>query len=139
MSLPIEKSLADVREMVFSRIEEVQDEYQAKGWLPARMNLNKGVVRGLLEIYCWGLYQLYLLLQASLPEAFPKTSTAAWLDLHATQVELARKAATKASGTVYLTRSGTTGNVKVASGRILCTPTDGKGEEIGRASCRERV
>lgn len=128
MSIPIEKSLTDVREAVFARIEEVQDEYQAQGYLPSRLNLNKGVARGLLEVFCWGLYQLYLLLQTIMDQAFPHSSTGSWLDLHSEQVELERKASTKATGTVYLTRSGTTGNVKVPTGKILATRQDGNGD-----------
>ena len=33
------KSIDDIRAELFARIEEVQDEYQEKGWLPARLNL----------------------------------------------------------------------------------------------------
>ena len=53
MSIPIprvSKTLDDVRSELFARLEEVQEEYQAKGWLPSRLNLNKGVIRGMLEI-----------------------------------------------------------------------------------------
>ena len=50
LSLPrVSKTLDEVRSGLFARVEEVQDEYQAKGWLPARMNLNKGVIRGCLS------------------------------------------------------------------------------------------
>ena len=67
----IERDIDDIRSSVFAQVENVQDEYQGKGWLPARLNLNKGVVRGLIEISCWGLWQLYSLLQRLLKQAVP--------------------------------------------------------------------
>jgi uncharacterized phage protein gp47/JayE len=130
-TIPISKTLDQVRSELFGRIEEVQDEYQAKGWLPNRLNLNKGVVRGLLEVYAWGLWQLYRLLMATLPEAFPETATADWLDLHADQIVVPRREATKALGLVAFRRSeasaATGGNVRIPAGRIVRTRPDGKG------------
>ncbi len=129
--IPISKTLAEVRADLFGRIEEVQDEYQAQGWLPARLNLNKGIVRGLLEVYAWGLWQLYRLLMSSLPEAFPETATADWLDLHADQIVVPRREATKALGLVAFCRSeasaATGGNVPIPAGRIVRTKPDGQG------------
>ena len=58
----LSKDIDDIRAGLFSRIEQVQDEYAAKGWLPARMNLNKGVVRGIIELFAWGLWQVYTFL-----------------------------------------------------------------------------
>ena len=46
MSIRLSKTIGDIRAGLFARIEQVQDEYAAKGWLPGRLNLNKGVVRG---------------------------------------------------------------------------------------------
>lgn len=43
----VSKTLEQIRAELFAQVEMVQDEYAAKGWLPARLNLNKGVVRGL--------------------------------------------------------------------------------------------
>ena len=80
----------------------MQDEYQARGWLPARMNLNKGVIRGLLELVAWMFFQLYQLLEALLTQAVPLLSGGDWLDLHCDQVGIQRKAATKAKGCALL-------------------------------------
>ncbi|WP_321402724.1 baseplate J/gp47 family protein [Maridesulfovibrio sp.] len=126
MSIPVKKSLADVREMIFQRIEEVQDEYAAKGWLPNRLNLNKGVIRGLIEVFAFSLYQLYVLLSVILANAFPKTATGDWSDLHANQVELTRKGATKVSGSVIFSGEES-GNIKIPAGRIIKTSPDGTG------------
>ncbi|WP_415714380.1 baseplate J/gp47 family protein [Maridesulfovibrio sp.] len=126
MSIPVKKSLSDVREMIFQRIEEVQDEYAAKGWLPNRLNLNKGVIRGLIEVFAFSLYQLYVLLSVILANAFPKTATGDWSDLHANQVELARKGATKARGNVVFSGEES-GNIKIPAGRIIKTAPDGTG------------
>lgn len=125
--------------MLFARIEEVQDEYQAKGWLPSRLNLNKGVVRGIIEITAWGLYQLYQFLEETFAQAVPKQSGGGWLDLHADQVELKRKTATKARGVVHFTRSGTAGNVPIPKGRILRTAPDGQGRTFRYVTTEDAV
>lgn len=126
-TLPISKTLADIRREMFVRINQVQDEYQAKGWLPARLNLNKGVVRGLLELFCWGLYVLYQLLVQVMLMAIPKQATSSWLDVHSEQVELTRQASTKAQGVVTVT-GDEAGNVVIPAGRIFRTPADGAGK-----------
>ncbi|MBF0590182.1 MAG: hypothetical protein HQL53_13760, partial [Magnetococcales bacterium] len=46
MSIPVEKSLEEVRTDLFNRISTVQQE----GWLPSELNLNRGPVRGLIEV-----------------------------------------------------------------------------------------
>jgi len=129
MSTPqLSKTLDDVRTMVFGHVEDVLEEYAAKGWLPARLNLNKGVVRGLLEIFCWGLYQLYQLLASVFEQAAPKTTTdEEWMEWHAEQVEAPRKQATKALGVVRFARVSTSGNVPIPKGKIVRTQTDGAG------------
>jgi uncharacterized phage protein gp47/JayE len=125
----LSKSLDEIRNMVFGHVEDVQEEYAAQGWLPARLNLNKGVVRGLLEIYCWGLYQLYQLLAAVFEQAAPATATdEQWMEWHAQQVEAPRKQATKALGAVRFARASSSGNVPIPAGRILKTLPDGNGE-----------
>lgn len=48
----LSKTIDDVRASVFGHVESAQDSLAAQGYLPARLNLNKGVIRGLLEIYC---------------------------------------------------------------------------------------
>jgi len=124
----LSKTLDDVRSMVFGHVEDVQEEYAAKGWLPTRLNLNKGVVRGLLEIYCWGLYQLYQLLAAVFIQAAPKEATDdEWMEWHAEQVEAPRKQWTKTKGHVRFARVSTSGNVPIAKGKIVRTKPDGTG------------
>lgn len=136
----VSKTLNEVRTDVFQRIEDVQDEYQAKGWLPNRLNLNKGIVRGLLEVFCFGLYQLYQLLEQVLRQSFPKQATDDdWVDLHADQVEVVRKPSTKAQGVVTFSRTGTDGNVRIKAGTVVRTPPDGEGNRHRYATTREAV
>jgi uncharacterized phage protein gp47/JayE len=112
---------------MFDRLSAVQEEYVAKGWLPIRLNLNKGIVRGMIELWCWGLWQLYQFLALILKQAFADTATGLWLDLHCKAVGITRKAATKATGTVYFTRAGVAGNVPIPAGRVIRTEPDGTG------------
>jgi len=131
MSIPVNKTLEQIRADMFGRIETVQDEYVAKGWLPLRLNLNKGVIRGMIELWCWGLHQLYLFLAHVLTQAFPSTATGAWLDLWCRSVNVFRRDWTKAQGLVHFVRSGTSGtsgNVRIPAGRILRTPPDAAGQ-----------
>jgi uncharacterized phage protein gp47/JayE len=123
----VSKSLDTIRQEMFDRIAAVQEEYVAKGWLPIRLNLNKGIVRGMIELWCWGLWQLYLFLALVLKQAFPDTATGLWLDLHCKQVGVTRRAATKAVGTVNFTRAGVAGNVLIPAGRVVRTKPDGAG------------
>ena len=95
------------------------------------MNLNKGVIRGILELVAWMFFQLYQLLEALLTQAVPLLSSGDWLDLHCDQVGLQRKAATKAKGYVRFYRSEQTPdgqNIPIPSSRILRTLPDGNGE-----------
>ena len=110
LSSRVSKSLDEIRAELFVRIEEVQDVYVARGWLPSRLNLNKGVVRGLLEIYAWGIWQLYKLLEAVLCQAFPYYATGQWQDVHSEQIGNDRKLSTQARGQVtFYRRAGRTG------------------------------
>ncbi len=130
MPIPVSKTLSEVRKELYARLDEVHAEYAAKGWLPRALNLNKGVLRGLVELWAWGLYALYQFLFSILKQGFPESATGAWLDLHSAQVGVTRRAATKASGTVIFSRfgtSGTSGNVPIPAGRIVRTLPDGTG------------
>lgn len=127
MSIPISKTLSDIRTDMFARIQAVQEEYQTAGYLPALLNLNKGIFRGLIELWNWALFQLYSFMVTVLGQAFPQSATGDWLDLHCAQVGLERKAATKAAGVVYFLREDTSGNVSIPAGRIVRTPVDGAG------------
>jgi len=123
MSIPVNKTLEEIRTDLFDRISSVQQD----GWLPEFLNLNRGPIRGMVELWAWGLYQLYQLLALVLSQSFPSTAIGDWLDLHCGQVNVTRKAATKAKGTVYFTRTGTSGNVPISAGRIVKTKPDGQG------------
>lgn len=125
----ISRTIDDIRSDIYLRLEAVQDAYAAKGWLPRRLNLNKGVVRGLIELFAWGQFQLYTLLQAVLKQAVPYYATGNWADMHAQGVGLSRREATKAFGLVRFFRNlEHTGNVPIRSGRIVRTLPDGAGE-----------
>lgn len=96
----LSKTIGDIRASLFARIDAVQDDYAARGWLPARLNLNKGIARGIIEIFAWGLWQLYNFLDAIHRQAIPREASGEWLDVHAGQVDLTRKESTKAMGKV---------------------------------------
>lgn len=134
----VSKSLDDIRQDLFDRITEKQTEYQAKGWLPAALNLNKGIVRGLLELWAWGLYLLYQFLAKVLLQAYPDTATGGWLRLHCKQVDVFELELAKAVHTVYFTREASVGNVVIAAGRIVRTKPDGAGN-VYRFISTERV
>ncbi len=123
----IARPLAEIRQDLYDRLAVKQEEYAISGWLPTRLNLNKGVVRGLLELWGWGLYQLYQFLLLVLNQAFPDTATGAWLDLHCSAVGVTRKGQTKASGAVVFVRDAAAGNVPIPAGRIVKTLPDGAG------------
>lgn len=127
MSIRLSKDISTIRAGLFERIEAVQDEYAAKGWLPARLNLNKGIARGIIELFAWGLWQLYNFLDVIHRQAIPRESTGEWLDLHAAQVDETRKGATKARGNVLFLRGEQTGNIRIPAGRIVRTKPDGTG------------
>lgn len=138
----LSKTIDEVRASVYAHVDDVQDSFAAKGWLPARLNLNKGVVRGLLEIYCWGYWQIYALLQRLMFQAVPATSTGDWLDAHANGVNLSRRQATKARGMVRFLRSPQVSaetNVTIRSGRIIRTLPDGTGQIYRYSSLTDAV
>lgn len=127
----ISKDIDEIRAEVFSHVESVQDAFADRGFLPIRLNLNKGVVRGILELFCWGYFQIYILLQRLLQQVAPATSTGEWLDLHADSVNLVRRTATKARGNVRFCRANGVSiddNITIAVGRIVRTLPDGTGE-----------
>lgn len=127
----LSKTIDDVRASIFAQVEAAQADLAAKGWLPMRLNLNKGVVRGLLELYCWGYWQIYALLQRLMKQAVPATSTGDWLDTHAASVNLSRRPATKATGKVRFYRSPASSlatNINIPARRIVRTLPDGTGQ-----------
>jgi uncharacterized phage protein gp47/JayE len=136
----IVKDIKTIRQELFEYIESVQEEYTAKGWLPAKMNLNNGVIRGLLEIFIWGIWQLYQFLAFVLTQATPNKATGEWLNVHAEAVEVPRKEATKAAGGVVFTRkAGRIGNIRIPSGKIVRTPVDAEGRSYRYVTTAEAV
>ena len=126
----VSRTIEEIRASVFGYVESVQTALAAKGFLPFRLNLNKGVVRGLLEIFCWGYWQIYSLLQRLLLQVAPAYATGEWLDLHADGVNLTRRSATKTRGMVRFIRaafSSSETNVTIPAGRIVRTLPDGAG------------
>ena len=125
----LSRSLDDIRASLYARIDAVQDAFAAKGWLPRRLNLNKGVVRGCIEIFAWGIWQVYNLLEKLLKQLFPQFSEDEWLDLHLEGVGLKRKGSTKTIGRVRVfRRAGNVENIVIPAGRIVKTKPDGKGD-----------
>ena len=136
----ISRTIDDIRAELYGHIEDIQDEYAANGWLPARLNLNKGVVRGILETQAWGVWQIYNLLEKVMRQAFPLYATGEWLDVHCAQIDAQRKSATKARGMVtFLRTGGAGGNVKIAAGRIVRTRPDGLGNIYRYVSLADAV
>ena len=126
----VSRTIEEIRASVFGYVESAQDSLAARGFLPARLNLNKGVVRGLLEIFCWGYWQIYSLLARLLQQVAPSSATGDWLDMHAASVDLSRRAATKARGKIRFFRDGLSSpeaNVSISAGRIARTQPDGAG------------
>lgn len=127
----LDKTLDEVRSELFTEIELKQNQYAEKGWLPARLNLNKGVIRGVLEMEAFLDWQFHQLLQSILAQAVPLHSTGDWLDIHCNQIGLVRKEATKGKGLVkFIRREGenVNRNIPVPAGRIVRTLPDGSGE-----------
>lgn len=126
----VSRTIEDVRASVFGYVETAQDSLATHGYLPVRLNLNKGVVRGLLEIFCWGYWQIYSLLQRLLQQVSPDGATGEWLDMHAVGVDVTRRPATKARGKVRFLRAAQgspEANVTIPAGRIVRTLPDGAG------------
>lgn len=127
----LSKTLAEIRQELFDNMDKVQDEYIAEGYLPQRLNLNKGIARGLIEIYAFGLWQLYQHMDKTMQEAVPKNSTASWLDVHSDQVGIARKQSQKAYGNIAFYRldlEDKNRNIVIPKDKIVKTAPDGEGE-----------
>ena len=120
---PIDKTLDQIRNDLFIKIAAVQQD----GWLPQNLNLNRGPARGLIELWAWGLFQLYSFLKLILEQAFPLSSTGLWLDLHCAQVDIKRLEKRKAKGVVYVSKGNTEGNITITKNSIFKTKPDGSG------------
>ena len=123
----------DGRACVFGYGQTGTDSLGSEGELAVRLNLIKGVVRGLLEIFCWGYWQSYSLLQRLLQQVSPDGATGEWLDMHAAGVDVTRRPATKARGKVRFARAVETGqdpNITVPAGRNVRPLPDGTGRTL---------
>ena len=136
--LGLDKSLEEVRADMFNRLDEVHGEYQAQGLLPAALNLNRGPMRGMIELGNWGRWQLNRDITELIPQCFPLYATGPWLDLHAASVMLERKSALQARGTVIFTRNRA-GNIRIPAGRLVRTKPDGLGEIFRFVTTTETV
>lgn len=123
MSIPVSKTLDEIRNDLFAKIASIQDQ----GFFPQKLNLNKGVVRGLIELWAWGLYQLYQFLILVFGQLFPSMATGLWLDLHCAQVGVKRQLATKALGQVRFIREDTEENISIRKNQVIKTRPDGTG------------
>jgi phage-related baseplate assembly protein len=125
MTIPIDKDRDQVREEYLDEAAQLQEE----GLLPAQVNLNRGLIRSLLELFADGHTRLYEYLRNLLPQAFGHTATGDWLRmLHAPAVGITPITKTKASGYITFTRTETTGNVNIPASRIVKTKPDGTGQ-----------
>lgn len=124
----LSKDLNQIREEMYQNINNKQKEYASKGWLPVELNLNKGIARGLIELWCFCLYQLYQHLEKILKQAFPSTATGNWLDLHCIQVSVKRREETRTKGKVNFHRKDSKGNLVLKKGLILKTKPDALGK-----------
>ena len=134
MSIPVSKTLDEIRNDLFAKITSIQDQ----GFFPQKLNLNKGVVRGLIELWAWGLYQLYQFLILVFGQLFPSMATGLWLDLHCAQVGVKRQLATKALGQVRFIREDTQENISIRKNQVIKTRPDGTRSEERRVGkeCR---
>ncbi len=121
------RKISDLRSRIYGHMDISLDEYAASGHLPRRPSLNKGVLRGLIEIYAWGQYQVYRVLNRILQQAVPGTSTGKWLDVHADGVGITRLPALKAVGRIRFYRSSSAGNIPIAKNKIVRTAADSRG------------
>ncbi len=136
----LNKSVDDIRKELFEFIESKQDDYIKKGFLPTKINLNKGILRGMLEVFIFGIWQLYNTMSKILMQAIPIHSTGDWLKLHAESVGLTPKKKTKAIGVVQFTRDiRKTGNINIAQNKIVGTLPDGLGQVYRYAVTKDTV
>ena len=120
-----QKTIDDIRSDIISKVTTVQED----GYLPSMMNFFRGPFRGLIELWSWGLYQLYVVLDNAIAEAIPEEATQDyWVDMHCQQVGISRISARRAVGKVVLIREVAESNLVVPKDRIFATEPDGNGD-----------
>lgn len=89
-----------------------------------------------LKILAEQVWQLSLAVEEAKAETFPQTASGRWLDLHARQRGLSRKAATTATGEVVFSRATAAEEaIEIAAGTVLASG----GENSLRFTTREKV
>lgn len=122
---PIDKTLDQVREDLYDRIQEIQKNSKD---FPQHLNLKRGVVRGIIEVVAFGLFQLYQLLGFVLKQAFADTATGWFLDRHCKQVGISRNKISTTEGIVVFKRKNSTQNKPIPANTLLKTSPDHKGD-----------
>ena len=120
------KTLAQCREELITQIST----YQSQGILPGVINFNRGIFRGLIELWAFGLSKLYLYIEELLLQAYAITATDSYLDKHCEQVGLTRFKATKTTGVVTFERTSLDSNVLIPKNTIVQTKVDSNGDTI---------
>ncbi len=131
----IDKSLDDIRQDLYTNISQ----FQTSGNLPKKLSLFDGVLRGMVELTAWGLYQLYGYLKFKLLQAFPHLSTGVDLLQHCESVGLVPKPASKTEGVLKVTRIDTVGVKTIPVGKIFKTRKDSQGQEYRYISTEEHI
>jgi len=131
-----QKTIDEIREGMVSRVQGVQE----AGYLPKSLNFYRGAFRGLVELWAFGLYQLYLVMDSAISQAIPTLADQEeWVERHLAQVGLTRKAARRAEGRLTIKRESTIGNFVVPSGRVFATLPDADGAVYRFVSSQEEI
>jgi len=131
-----QKSVDEIKQGMLASIQSAQE----NGNLPKVLNFYRGPFRGLVELWSFGLYQIYGVLDRAIQQAVPMLADEAeWMQQHIEQVGLTRKSARRASGRLWLERSDSSGNWVVPSGRVFSTLPDGNGEEYRFLSIQDEI
>jgi len=133
--IPISKSIENIREQLIDRVEYAQQQ----GWLPDKINFGRGPIRGLIEIWAWGVWQLYEYMRGVVSQAIPGESSGDWLDIHCQNIGINRYPSLKTKGLVYFGRKDTNGNIIIPKGRIVKTKPDGTGNIYRYYTLSEQV
>ena len=120
-----QKTIDDIRSDMILKITAVQE----KGYLPSIMNFYRGPFRGLIELWSWGLYQLYVVMDNAISQAIPDQATEDfWVDMHCKQIGITRIEAQRTIGKVVFIRDDAESNIVVPKERIIATEADGNGK-----------
>jgi len=134
--MTFQKSLDEIRQGMLARIQDAQE----NGYLPKVLNFYRGPFRGLIELWAFGLYQLYAVLDNAIKQAIPtEADEDGWVERHIEQVGLERKSARRTTGRLTLKRTTAQGNFVVPPGRTFSTLPDGNGNVFRFLSTQEEV